>query len=298
MKQQSLPRRAAICGFVCTIALCSAWVSDPADSDLARRGSPDPVETADRRSPLLAQSKAPDSPRGPQSIPGPKPVAKPPSALLAFDPIEQYSERQIEGWKVVVNQRLFAKPHDELREATLKLLQDHLYRITRAVPEPALGKLRQVHIWVELADPRHPCMCYHPEAGWLKEHGMNPQKAGCVELSNCKNFLSWTHEQPWMVFHELAHAYHHQSLKFENAEVRACFERAKAAKIYNSILHWDGNKVRHYALTNEMEYFAETSEAYFGHNDYFPFVRAELKHHDPAGYDLMEKTWGVKKPGK
>ena len=42
-------------------------------------------------------------------------------------------------------------------------------------------------------------------------------------------------------------------------------------------------------------YFAELSEAYFGTNDFYPFVRAELKEHDPRGYALMEKAWSVKK---
>ena len=60
----------------------------------------------------------------------------------------------------------------------------------------------------------------------------------------------------------------------------------------------DGRKVRAYAAENEKEYFAESTEAYFGSNDFFPFVRAELKEHDPKMYDLLEKVWGVRKPKK
>jgi hypothetical protein len=41
-----------------------------------------------------------------------------------------------------------------------------------------------------------------------------------------------------------------------------------------------------------MEYFSECSEAYFGQNDFYPFVRAELKEFDRAGYALMVKEWG------
>jgi hypothetical protein len=47
-------------------------------------------------------------------------------------------------------------------------------------------------------------------------------------------------------------------------------------------------------MTNHKEYFSETTEAYFGTNDIFPFVRAELKKHDPAMYALLEEVWGVK----
>jgi hypothetical protein len=50
--------------------------------------------------------------------------------------------------------------------------------------------------------------------------------------------------------------------------------------------------VKHYGLSNHKEYFAESTEAYFGVNDFYPFVRAELNEHDPAMYALLEKIWG------
>lgn len=50
--------------------------------------------------------------------------------------------------------------------------------------------------------------------------------------------------------------------------------------------------VKHYALTDHKEYFAESTEAYLGVNDFFPFVRAELKQHDPRMFRLQEKIWG------
>jgi len=211
-----------------------------------------------------------------------------------FEPIEHYVEKRIEGWKVLVHQALLTSDHHELCEQTLKLLDDHLYRIARVVPEPALTKLRQIPIWVELAHPRHPCMCYHVSPDWLRENGMNPQKARAVEIANAKNFLKWTHEQPWMVLHELAHGYHHQVLGYDHKEIHACYEEAKASKSYESVLHWDGRKVRAYALTNDQEYFAELAEAYFGTNDFYPFVRAEVKQHDPKMYQVLEKVWGVR----
>jgi hypothetical protein len=215
-------------------------------------------------------------------------------AKPAFDPTAAYEVRHVEGWEVLVNRRLLDREHRDLGARTLRLLDDHLYRITRVVPPAALASLRRIPVWVELAEPHHPCMCYHPSAGWLRAHGMNPQKAGAVEIANARNFLSWTKVQPWMVLHELAHGYHHQVLGFDNAEVRACYKSAVDDKLYDSVLHYDGKKVRAYALTNEKEYFAEATEAYFGSNDFYPFVRAELKEHDPRAYALLEKVWGVR----
>ena len=46
-------------------------------------------------------------------------------------------------------------------------------------------------------------------------------------------------------------------------------------------------------MTNPMEYFAETTEAYFGRNDFFPFTRDELKKHDPEMFELLGKLWQV-----
>ena len=45
-------------------------------------------------------------------------------------------------------------------------------------------------------------------------------------------------------------------------------------------------------MSNISEYFAESTEAYFGVNDFYPFVRAELKEHDPAMFSLLEMVWG------
>ena len=47
-----------------------------------------------------------------------------------------------------------------------------------------------------------------------------------------------------------------------------------------------------------MEYFAESTEAFFGTNDFYPFVRAELKQHDPKMFDLLWKLWGAEPPKK
>ena len=55
----------------------------------------------------------------------------------------------------------------------------------------------------------------------------------------------------------------------------------------------NGRRERHYALNNPKEYFAETTEAFFGVNDFYPFVRAELKEFDPAMFELLGEVWAV-----
>jgi hypothetical protein len=212
----------------------------------------------------------------------------------AFDPTDRYESRVIEGWTVLVN-RSFLADEPELAAAALRRLAQQLAQIEPMVPAPAVARLRKVRLWVEAREPHHPCMAYHPDAGWLRRHGMNPDKARCVEVANARNFLDWTRVQPWMVLHELAHAYHHQFLDggYENKAVRDAYDKAVADGLYRSVLYYNGKEVPAYAARNPMEYFAESSEAYFGANDFYPFVRAELRRHDPEMASLVESLWSL-----
>jgi hypothetical protein len=179
----------------------------------------------------------------------------------------------------------------------MDVLHNQLYRTGRVVADEALAKIRTIPIWVGFEDPRQvdKCMAYHPNPRWLEEHGYPTELAGCVEVANAKNFLSWTLDQPWMLLHELAHGYHHQFLGYGNQKVRAAFEAARKGGGYEEVLHINGSRQRHYALTNVQEYFAEASEAYFGTNDFFPFVRSELRHHDPVGFAMLETVYGKRR---
>jgi hypothetical protein len=217
----------------------------------------------------------------------PKPIGQPP-----WDAAAAYEQRTVLGWKVFVN-RKFLGGNPGLADRTLVHLQDHLYRIGHRLPPRAVGKLRQIPVWVEEKHPKHPCMCYHVSAEWLRSNGMNPDKAGAVEIANAVNFLEWTKQQPWMVLHEMAHGYHHRFLHegHDNKEVLRAYRSAMERKLYDSVLDSAGGKRKHYAANNQMEYFAEATEAYFGANDFYPFVRAELKVHDPAGFALIGKLW-------
>lgn len=220
-------------------------------------------------------------------------VCIPCPCLRGYAPTSGYTRRTIEGWKVLVHEEL-PEGHAELADGTLELLKFQLYQIRRVVPEEPLRELQRVPIWVEYNAPRHKCMCYHPSRQWLQENGFNPEKEASVEIANAKNFLTWTLGQPWMVLHELAHAYHHKVVGHGNVELKEAFENAKGAKQYESVLHISGEWRRAYALNNDQEYFAECTEAFFGTNDFYPFVKSELKQHDPPMYRLLERLWKVK----
>jgi hypothetical protein len=137
-------------------------------------------------------------------------------------------------------------------------------------------------------------MQYHPSREWLVNNGHDPRLAKKVHITQARELLSRGQmlKHPAVVLHELAHAYHDQVLSFDHPEIIDVFKKAKAAGSYEKVLLYSGEKVKHYALTDHKEYFAEGTEAYFYRNDFYPFVRAELKEHDPAFHDLLVKIWG------
>jgi hypothetical protein len=63
-----------------------------------------------------------------------------------YDPACAYVKKRVEKWDVLVNKRLLDKDNQKLCGQTLKLLRDHLYRISRVVPAKALARLRKIPV--------------------------------------------------------------------------------------------------------------------------------------------------------
>ena len=205
-----------------------------------------------------------------------------------------HTTRNIEGWKVHVDDRLLRGPDAELGRRALRLLADRLYEITLEMQEDRLRHLQQVPIWLDRTHGKLTSMQYHPNPIWLSEHGYSTNLAKCVHIPDAALFASPRDHfrQPWAVLHELAHAYHDQVLGFDHPEIMAAWKRFGESRRYESVLQIDGRREKHYGLTDHKEFFAEMSEAYFGMNDFFPFNRAELKREEPQVFSLLLEIWG------
>lgn len=207
-------------------------------------------------------------------------------------PLSAYAQRRIMGFTVLIHRQVLTHS-TEMAEA-LQELEKQIRQIIRAVPPEPLRELSRVRIWLEWENNPRGAAEYHPSAEWLREHGYNPEKAGNVEINNARNFVRWSRgEQPWMLLHELAHAYHHQVLGYENRMVLIAYRHAMQRGLYDQVEYIRGGKQKAYATTNVQEYFAELSESYFGKNDFYPFTREELARHDPVGYRMIERAWQV-----
>ena len=205
-----------------------------------------------------------------------------------------HTTRNLEGWTVRVDDRLLRGEGAVLGERALKLLTARLVAITIVVPEPALAKLRAINIGLDLDYGGLRPMQYHPDAGWLKEHGYSERLAKCVHIPEVEDFLSPAENvrMPWVVLHELAHGFHDQTIGFDDPRVIAAWKKFCAGGKYQSVLTSTGHMREHYALTDQMEFFAEMTECYFGSNDFYPFVAGELKTAEPEIFALLAEIWG------
>lgn len=208
------------------------------------------------------------------------------------------STRTLQGWTLHISRKL--EQDDAVALArSLELLDAQLQEIVRVVPAPAVAELRKVPLWFSpVYEGTGPKAEYHPGAQWLKDHGRDPAMEKAVEFTNIRIFEQETRRMPNFALHELAHAYHDRVLGNDHAEIQAAHARAKASGTYDDVERQDAEGKRHrdkaYAMTNPQEYFAETTEAYFSKNDFFPFDKQELEKHDPQMFEVLGRAWGVK----
>ncbi len=228
------------------------------------------------------------------------PRAQPAAAEAPVDilPLSRYDAATLAGFTVLVHPDA---PADGLkfRRVRAALLVD-LETIAARVPAPALAVLHESKIVVTPETPARGTftgrgMCFHESAPWLTENGFDADREGTVEICNMDDFLLWRSEQPMMTLHELAHAYHWR-LGFERPDLSAAYRAARDAGLYERVAYAlapEGETRKAYALVNHKEYFAELSEACFGHNDYFPFTREELRAYDAAGFATVDRLWNL-----
>jgi hypothetical protein len=100
-----------------------------------------------------------------------------------------------------------------------------------------------------------------------------------------------------LLVHEFAHAWHLEQWPEKQSEIFDAWQNAVSQKLYEGVRDVQGTRLeRAYAATNQLEYFAELSCAYFYRGEYEPFDREALRQHDPQGFAMIEKMWGIHRP--
>ena len=206
---------------------------------------------------------------------------------------KSHDEQTIEGWRVLVDRSLLTEPHEKEGRTALRFLSNQLYEIAERFPEKRVAELRTITIRL---DRNHALknMQYHPSARWLRDNGYDPSMAKQVHIPQADRMVRLLRDyaQPSVVMHELAHAWHDQIIGFDHAPIRAGYRTFVESGNFEKVLHLSGRQRKHYALTNHKEFFAEMTEAWFGTNDFYPFVRAELQEVSPQTAALLKSVWG------
>jgi len=211
------------------------------------------------------------------------------------DEHDGYQTRKVLGWTIHVSEELLKEMPDKT-ETAITLFQEQLQKIVDRVPPQVVTKLRTVPIWFSPQYPdKRPTGEYHPGKKWLLDNGRRPELHRCVEFSNVPVFPKEVKRMPMLALHELAHAYHHQHLTYDHPGILAAYKDAKETGKYQKVKRNNGTEGAAYALTNDKEYFAELSEAYFGINDFYPFNKQELQDYDPFMYRVLTDVWEVNK---
>jgi len=228
-----------------------------------------------------------------------------------------YLPCKIHGMQLFVEDGCFEK-HPLMQE----LLVNDLAEMKRILPRKVWAILTQLSaLWINdtlqyLNGEKPQCglWCHMGLFMTTNGRGDTPLKARCVEICRAQDYCDWHTGQPAMLLHEFAHAFHALSPGphgfFEGSEndqiIAQAYDAAMASGKYDSgerfgntqgTLGYEELGSKPYAAANRFEYFAECSEAFWSsrrfHNDYFPYVHAELKGFDPIGYGMCEKVWGV-----
>jgi len=209
---------------------------------------------------------------------------------------DRFEIRNVEGWTVYIN-RDVCRQHPEELARTMEHLRWELYQIKLAVPAAAVSNMQEnTPVWMEYSE--RVSLSYHPSRNWLIARGYTvPKDPRSMMSLSVRSHYRDSYRHPFVVFHEMAHGYDFHFIgkgrRYGNDECQANYERMMKTKTYEKVQIWHGRKGSHYARTNRMEYWAESSEAYFAVNDIYPFVRAELRDHDPKMARLIERYWGV-----
>ncbi|MEO0476080.1 MAG: hypothetical protein AAF085_08965, partial [Planctomycetota bacterium] len=145
-----------------------------------------------------------------------------------FDPVVQ----DIEGWQVYIEPALLEGEHAEMGAKSIGMLRNHLERVAILVPEPALTRLRQVGIWIEVDHPLTDIEPgpYHGGGQWLAANGWDIRMENCVHVTKAESLLDRHHmlKHPFVIFHELAHGFHDEQMEggFNNKLILDAYNHA------------------------------------------------------------------------
>jgi len=209
-----------------------------------------------------------------------------------------YTSYNLEGFHILIAEEVFEFGVSEIDDFLYFLQEDLQLALLLNLNEGIKAFFLEVPIFIDketgiTAAYYNPALPEDTHPDNIKRFPKN----GGITISNINNYRDWSlQNQPYIMLHELSHAFHDQVLGFDNVDIQDAYDQAIQNDLYTNVLYdaGDGNTYRQkfaYAHSNPIEFFAEATEAYFGKNDFFPFGRSDLRRYDPLTFSVLEKVW-------
>lgn len=260
---------------IAALLLLAGWLAAQAPVKPAPTDKDKPKDTTPKDKPKSDKPKLPPSP---------------------LDKVDGYKRQILEGFTVMLSPEA---EQGEIKDAKLKPIDAlvlEFQTLKKVLPAKLVELLQKVTIWVEWDDyeplqngreGKALATYYGGSAQSLFDQKKNPLKSKCITLHSLKS-LAEQHQPDrddagLVMLHELAHAVHDQLLGFSHPGIQVAYRQALDRKLYDR---------GQYATTNALEFFAETTCAYFDQLGYYPRTRDDLKKYDPVTYQLQESIWG------
>lgn len=214
-------------------------------------------------------------------------------------PEREYRTIKRGKWSFEVEKQLLDEA-PSIANRALKRLQENVDRAFRLLPKashPVLLELKWFVMFgpkargggydsgLEYCGPNAPTFRSYLDARWSR----------CIIVYCAENYLQisnlWALKA---VLHELGHAHHYENWPEDQEDITLAWKAAVDRNLYVNVRDDKGTLIpKAYALTNQLEYFAELTATYFGRCNYAPFNRTGLQKYDPIGYAMLEKMWGL-----
>ncbi len=215
------------------------------------------------------------------------------------DPAREYQTIKRSKWSFEVEKQLLDEA-PAIANKALKRLQENLDEAFRTLPKSAQPILLELK-WFVLYGPKSRGGGYDNGLEYCANNApkyrdyLDERWSRCIVVHCAENYTEisnlWALKS---LLHELGHAHHKENWAEGQEDITTAWKNAIDKRLY---VKDDKGKVipKAYALTNQLEYFAELTAIYFGKCNYAPFNRADLKKYDPVGFAMIQKMWGLSK---
>jgi hypothetical protein len=236
---------------------------------------------------------------------GQVPKRRQPRAVDFRRPARQYESLTIADSKfgdltVLVEKQLKADTPAVAKAAIARLKAKRAEALS-VLPKPAREKLAKVRFFLLYGSKarnggRDNGLEYFQKNAPEHHPQLDPRWGDAIVIYCAKNYVEIS--DLWALkalFHELAHAYQLEQWPENEPEIVHAWEHAKNEKLYLNVVDVETKQSidSAYAISNQLEFFAELSCMYFVKCNYEPSDRNQLKAYDPVGYAMIRKMWKV-----